>query len=185
MRTNPTRLLVAYDGSAAAGSAIGVAGALFPGAEAVVATVELPVPTVEAAAIARVALPDAMIREGVAHMRDEHAREAAERVRQGEALATAAGLRATSTVAEGNSPWRALRTVADELDADVIVCGTRGAGAMGRALLGSTATSLLHHAGRPLLVVPEPQRSSVTGPAGRVQQSSVAPEAGRSSGSGS
>jgi hypothetical protein len=59
-----TRLLLAYDGSAAASSAIEAAAALFPGAEAVIATVEPPAPTLETAGMARVALSDSMIREG-------------------------------------------------------------------------------------------------------------------------
>ena len=52
------------------------------------------------------------------------------------------------------SAWRALRRVADEIDADVVVCGSRGLGAFSRAAVGSTSTGLLHHAGRPVLVVP-------------------------------
>jgi nucleotide-binding universal stress UspA family protein len=36
----------------------------------------------------------------------------------------------------------------------VLVCGTHGRGAIGRAVLGSTASSLVHHARVPLLVVP-------------------------------
>ena len=149
-----TRLLLAYDGSTTAAAAIETAAALFPGAEAVIATVTPPAPTLEAAAIARISLPDSMIRDGVANMRAEHAREARERVEQGEAFATAAGLRTTPKVLEAITPWRALRALADELAVDVIVCGSRGEGAFDRVLLGSTATSLLHHADRPLLVVP-------------------------------
>lgn len=149
-----TRLLLAYDGSDNAAAAIATAGALFPGAEVVVATVAPPVMSLEAASIARVALPDAMIREGVAHMRAEHDQEARERVERGEALAAAAGLQATHRIVEGTTVWRALRDVADELGVDLIVCGSRGQGAIDRALLGSTTTSLLHHADRPLLVVP-------------------------------
>jgi nucleotide-binding universal stress UspA family protein len=43
---------------------------------------------------------------------------------------------------------------AGAIDADVIACGSRGRGAVARSLLGSTSTSLLHHAKRPVLVVP-------------------------------
>jgi nucleotide-binding universal stress UspA family protein len=149
-----TRLLVAYDGSAVATTAIETAAALFPGAEAVIATVEPPAPSVEAAAMAHIAVPDAMIRDGIAHMRAEHAREAGERVARGDELAAAAGLRTTTRALDAATPWRALRALAEELDVDAIVCGTRGEGVIDRVLLGSTATSLLHHAGRPLLVVP-------------------------------
>ena len=159
-----TRLLLAYDNSAAASRAIETAAALFPGAEAVIATVKPPDPTVETAAMARIALSDSMIRDGIAHMRAEHAREARERAEQGEALATAAGLRAVHRIVEDTTPWRALRALADELAVDVIACGTRGEGAVDRVLLGSTATSLLHHAERPLLVVTAATGTDLDGP---------------------
>ncbi|MBE2315707.1 universal stress protein [Solirubrobacter sp. CPCC 204708] len=149
-----TRLLLAYDGSAAATTAIDAAAALFGGSEAVIATVQPPVPTFEAAALARIALPDAMIRDGVAHLRTEHEQLGETLVAAGEAAARAAGLRASSSVVEGASPWRALRALAAEDDVDIVVCGTRGDGALQRALVGSTAAGLLHHGHRPLLVVP-------------------------------
>lgn len=50
-------------------------------------------------------------------------------------------------------PATELCRVADEVDADAIVIGTRGVGAV-RALLGSVAHDLLHHARRPVTVVP-------------------------------
>lgn len=159
-----TRLLLAYDGSTTASGAIEVAAALFPGVEAVIATVEPPAPSLEAAGVARLALPDSMIRDGVAQMQEHHLQEGRTRVAQGEALAAAAGLRTTHRIVEGVSPWRSLKALAEELDAEVIVCGTRGEGALDRALLGSTATSLLHHAGRPLLVVPTATGGDLEGP---------------------
>jgi nucleotide-binding universal stress UspA family protein len=158
-----TRLLLAYDGSAASLSAIGTAAALFPGADAVIANIKPPDPTVESAAMARIALSDSMIRDGVAHMRAEHARDERELMARGEDAAVAAGLRVTPRIVEGITPWRALRALADELAVDVIVCGTRGDGAIDRFLLGSTATSMLHHADRPLLVVPAATGTGVNG----------------------
>jgi nucleotide-binding universal stress UspA family protein len=154
-----TRLLLAYDGSEAARAAVAAAAALFPEAEAVVATVQPPPPTVEAAAMARIALPDSMIEQGIANMRAESEREASERVAEGAALAEEHGLRCTTRVLREITAWRALRALADELDADVVACGTSGEGPVERALLGSTAASLLHHADRPLLVVPGPASS--------------------------
>jgi nucleotide-binding universal stress UspA family protein len=49
----------------------------------------------------------------------------------------------------------AVAAVAAELDADVIVCGTRGLGALSAIFLGSVAQRLLHVATMPVLVVPE------------------------------
>ena len=70
-------------------------------------------------------------------------------------IAGAAGLTLESRVIhrEG-SESQTILAGADEIDADVIVCGSRGRGAVARSLLGSTSTRVLHHATRPVLVVP-------------------------------
>ena len=149
-----TRLLIGYDGSDGAGAAITATGTLFPAAEVLVATVYPPPPSLESAAIARIALPDAMIREGVQRMRDEAHERASATAQEGVALAETAGLRATPKVLTGLSAWRQLRAEATSADTDAIVCGTQGERALERIVLGSTASSLLHNADRPLLVVP-------------------------------
>jgi nucleotide-binding universal stress UspA family protein len=158
-----TRLLIAYDGSDPARAALAAAAALFPGAEAVVATVQPPFPSLEAAAMARIALPDAMIRVGIENLRAENEREGGERVAEGVELGSGAGLVCSARVLHDATPWRALRAAADDLGTDVLVCGTRGEGPLDRALLGSTAASLLHHADRPLLIVPAAE-SELDGP---------------------
>jgi nucleotide-binding universal stress UspA family protein len=48
-----------------------------------------------------------------------------------------------------------IAAVATELGGDVIVCGTRGLGALGRFFLGSFTQRLLHIAPCPVLAVPE------------------------------
>ena len=73
-----TRVLIGFDGSEAARASIVAAAALFPDAETLVATVRTPPPTLEAAALARIALPDAVIREGSERMRAENERQAQE-----------------------------------------------------------------------------------------------------------
>ncbi|MBY4678142.1 universal stress protein [Marinobacterium arenosum] len=49
---------------------------------------------------------------------------------------------------------RVILKVAEEIDADVIVMGTRTHTAMGQFLLGSTANKVMHQSKRPVLIVP-------------------------------
>lgn len=53
-------------------------------------------------------------------------------------------------------PVRALILTAEDRDADLIVVGSRGEGALAGAVLGSTTYKLLHHSKHPVLVVPAP-----------------------------
>ena len=59
-----------------------------------------------------------------------------------------------STRVEEGTPWKTILRVADEIDADVIVMGTRTHSAMGQFLLGSTANKVMHNSRRPVLIVP-------------------------------
>jgi nucleotide-binding universal stress UspA family protein len=162
--TPPVPALVAYDGSDQAAGAIRAAGQLLPDAHAVVTYVRGEPDALEHAALARIAVPDATLVAAA----EEYDRAAVHRARElaetGRELAQQAGLRATAAVQAGPSPWRALCAAAREHDADVIVCGSRGHGGFSRALLGSTSSSLLHNADRPVLVVP-PVAGDLDGPA--------------------
>jgi nucleotide-binding universal stress UspA family protein len=51
-------------------------------------------------------------------------------------------------------------TVARDLGADLIVVGSHGRGAIGRALLGSVATAIVREATLPVLTVREPRSTS-------------------------
>jgi nucleotide-binding universal stress UspA family protein len=75
---------------------------------------------------------------------------------QGCELARSAGLSVQARVeVSPGSAWRTILDVADELDADCIVVGTRGVTAVQSALLGSVSNAVVHHSTRPVLVVPE------------------------------
>ena len=52
--------------------------------------------------------------------------------------------------------WGAIVEVADELDASLVVCGTRGLSGVRGLVLGSVSSTVLHHARRPVLVAPAP-----------------------------
>jgi nucleotide-binding universal stress UspA family protein len=148
------RIVIAFDGSPAAGSAVRAAGALLPGVLAVVACARRDTPGAEPAALARIALPDDVIRDGIAALERAAEEEARATAEEGARQAAEAGLTAEPAVITGTA-WAAIRSLARARDADLIVCGTRGQGAFSRATLGSTSSGLVHHLDRPLLVVPE------------------------------
>ena len=151
-----TILLIAFDGSAAAEAAIRAAGGLFGAARAVVTCARRdPITYERAAEAALVAVPGDVVAGGVRALNEAAQREAEETVDAGVRAAAAAGLAAEGRVVDaGGSPWRGIDRAADEIGADAIVCGSRGMGAFSRAAVGSTSNGLLHHAGRPVLVVP-------------------------------
>jgi nucleotide-binding universal stress UspA family protein len=157
MATSGARIVIAYDGSTSAATAVRAATRLFGSARAFIATVPdhptvgvgtaMPmVPGVSTPAFQR------MIDEVDAEAR----REAEELARRAVELARQDGLEAeVATVPSATPAWSGLLDAARRVEADVLVCGTRGRGAFARALLGSTASSLLHNADVPLLVVPD------------------------------
>jgi nucleotide-binding universal stress UspA family protein len=59
-------------------------------------------------------------------------------------------------------PTRVLLELADQIDADLIVVGSRGAGQAEVFALGDTSTKLTHQSTRPVLVVPAVQNAENT-----------------------
>jgi nucleotide-binding universal stress UspA family protein len=57
-------------------------------------------------------------------------------------------------IAEGD-PAREIVRSARGRDVDLVVLGARGVGALGRLLLGSVSETVLHHVGRPVMIVRE------------------------------
>jgi nucleotide-binding universal stress UspA family protein len=76
-------------------------------------------------------------------------------LQRGVELAKEAGFHAEGRLEKGK-PWRTIRTVADELDAEPIVLGARGLGRVESMLLGSVSIAVIFHSKRPVLVVPHP-----------------------------
>jgi nucleotide-binding universal stress UspA family protein len=85
---------------------------------------------------------------------EQAARDAAEQAAE---RARAAGHTATVRVEEAQqAAWMKIIEVANEIDAGLIVCGTRGRGTVKTALLGSVSHAVLTHSGRPVLIAPAP-----------------------------
>jgi len=150
-------LLIAFDGSAAAEAAVRAAGALFPGARASVLTIHEPAisPMTTFRAGGALRAPE-LIERNLTELEGELVAEAEAAAADGVRLAEAAGVSAEPAVAAGERrPWEPILAAAAERNADVVVCGTRGHGPVARSVLGSTSSSLLHHADLAVLVVPE------------------------------
>jgi nucleotide-binding universal stress UspA family protein len=74
---------------------------------------------------------------------------------EGVAVARETGFTADGRLEEAErGTWRKVLHVADDIDAEVIVVGSRGLSTAQSALIGSISNALLHHAKRMLLVVP-------------------------------
>lgn len=71
------------------------------------------------------------------------------------ALADQAGFEAEYELLEGE-PARELAQFADARDADLLVVGTRGLGAVAGVLLGNVSTALVRLSHRPVVIVREP-----------------------------
>jgi nucleotide-binding universal stress UspA family protein len=147
--------LFCYDGSDASARALAAAAqVLAPHSEAVVLTVWQPL-------TARLAESGGF---GVFALDDEDEIDTQERVaalqaaQQGAKRATELGYSASARIEEATTGvWRTIVDVADELDAALVVCGTRGRGSVRSALLGSVSHDVLQHAHRPVLIAPAPQ----------------------------
>jgi nucleotide-binding universal stress UspA family protein len=151
----PIRILIAYDGSPAADAAITTAGGLFPGADGRALTLFNQTMGYEQVRRYGFGVDDTTLRQNVETLAAEASEAALEVARRGAATAEAAGLAIEpAAMPSGISPWPPILSAADEIDADVIVCGSRGRGGVARSLLGSTSSSVLSHSALPVLVVP-------------------------------
>ena len=146
-------LLIAYDGSEHAKDAIGSAAGLFSVKEALVLTVWQP--TSDVGAFAWYGAGPNMV--NFAEL-DRAGAEAGGRVaEEGAQIAREAGLQAESVAIEATPPiWKTIVETADLHDAVAIVMGSRGLTGLRSMLLGSVSNAVVHHTGRPTLVVHRP-----------------------------
>lgn len=142
-------LLIAYDGSANARAAIDVAAALMPGSSATVLYARQPLESAAAHLEGHPALED--LRGLDAATLDASQRIAEEGAEHARAVGLDAGARVAST---NQTAAKAIVEAANEIDASIVVLGSRGRQGVQATILGSTSTKVLHSTHRPTLVIP-------------------------------
>lgn len=164
MRNETGIALIAYDGSDDAAAAIRSAGHLLAPRPAIVAYVWDSLAALLLHTDVR-GLTGSM-REAAEEVDEEDRREAERVATEGAELAREAGFDAEAHALQGKpKAWPTLLAKADEIDAAVVVMGSRGQGAVKSALFGSVSSGLLHHTQRPVLVVPPDGHEPPAGPA--------------------
>jgi|SRR5438034_11580160 len=140
-------ILIATDGSAGAREALDTGLALARGSGAVATVVYVrpaPLPI----------LGDPFFQRSLS----EELAKARAALAEAEAAAARAGVEIETEILEGDTAERVL-DLARSRDADVIVVGSRGRGAVAGALLGSVSAELVHKSDRPVLVAKERARA--------------------------
>lgn len=152
-------MLIAYDGSDHARRAITYAGRFLSANRAIVLTAWQPAVLYAArmAGFSGMMQPEWLPDDDL----DDAARMAATGISaEGVELAKHAGITAEPRTAEClTTVWETIVAQADELDADIIVAGTRGATGLRALLHSSVADAVLKHCHRPVLLVPPVSRS--------------------------
>jgi nucleotide-binding universal stress UspA family protein len=149
-------ILLCYDGSEDAAAAIAEAGSLFPGREAV--AVCFWQPFAQLAKRFAVSLLEVVQEAGSVNEREgQLAQQLAD---QAAAIARESGLAAEGRAVEVTRPIdEAIIAYADEIDAPVIVLGSRGRSGIGSMLLGDVAHNVVQRSTRSLFVVPSARLS--------------------------
>jgi nucleotide-binding universal stress UspA family protein len=145
-------ILICYDGTAGSDRAIDVAAALLGPGPAVVLDVGVPITPIESLSTISAAVPSASFEE----LNDA---DALERARTGVEHAIRAGFEAKARSEVAAPAWEGIVSVADEIKAPVIVIGSRGQSGARELFNGSVSHDVAMHAGRPVLVVPPPEKS--------------------------
>jgi nucleotide-binding universal stress UspA family protein len=154
-------MLIGYDGSAEAEHAIDTAAALLEPMSAVVLNVS-PRLTVGESFVS-VATPFS----GDAAFEGLNKSDALQLAEAGARLARAAGLHADARVCTATPTWEGLVQAADDIDAAVIVLGSRERRGAAELAEDNVSHDVAQHTRRPLLIVPQPARGQ-SGSAGPI-----------------
>ena len=148
-------ILIAYDGSDDAKSAIERVAQLISGQPAVVVTVWEPYIEI----LTRYPAAGALVAgEDIPAMDEASSSAADDAAEEGAGLARTHGIEASGRgLARQASIADTLLDEADRVNATAIVVGSRGLGGLGSLLLGSVSHALLQRADRPVVIVPSPK----------------------------
>jgi len=145
MPDNP--ILICYDGSKEATHAIDAAAALLGRRRAVVLDIGPLLTAAESLAAVSSVVPGDAFEDLNETAAKDNARDGATHARQAGFAAEARGELDTPT-------WEGIISVADEIDADAIVLGSRGYTGAREFFEGSVSHQVAAHAHRPVLIVP-------------------------------
>jgi nucleotide-binding universal stress UspA family protein len=148
---NDGSILICYDGSDGARRAIYAAAALLGPRRAVVLDIGPVLTGAESYAVMSSALAGGEFEQ-------LNAAEALDRAAEGALLARVAGFEATARSGVAAPTWEGIVDVADEMDAAVIVMGTRGSTGAREFFEGSVSHQVAEHSARPVLIVPPRSR---------------------------
>jgi nucleotide-binding universal stress UspA family protein len=140
-------ILICYDGSESAPTAIRVAAGLLGPSPAIVLHVALLFTPAESYAVAASA-------GSAVEFEHVHAEEAVERAAEGADIARAPGFSATPRGSVAASTCEGILDVAEEMRASAIVIGSHGRTGVGEFVVGSVSHDLMQHSSLPVLVVP-------------------------------
>jgi nucleotide-binding universal stress UspA family protein len=140
-------ILICYDGSADSDRAIGAAAEVLGPCRAIVVDVGAVLTGAESVAALSSVVPRNAFEDLNMDSALEKARAGAERARE-------AGFKAEPRAVLTEPIWQGVVDLADEIDAAVIVVGSRGLKWIREQFEGSVSHDVAEHAGRPVLVVP-------------------------------
>lgn len=147
-------ILIADDHSDASRRAVRFAAEHLPVADNRVVLLNVAVPPTAPLASGGLVAPDIMVVSPIddPEVTDQVRAEAEKGL---EATRAATGLPDhTELLVVWGDPATEIVIAANDLDADIVVLGSRGRGFFGRMLLGSVSGHVVHHAHRPVLIVP-------------------------------
>ena len=140
-------ILICYDGSADSDRAIEAAAVLLGPRRAVVVDIGPTLTAAESVAAVPAVVPGNAFEDLNMDSALEKARAGADRARE-------AGFKAEPRAELMEPVWESIVDVADEIDAAVIVLGSRGLKGIRERLNGSVSHEVAEHSRRPVLIVP-------------------------------